>query len=92
MAKYPASNILLTDELRLNCLAREQEKQMRNKKSKRNTGENSPVDVDEGVKCSDFKGPIAPRDRLRNCYMVNFIDHRTNYCSVNIAKTKDVAA
>lgn len=50
MAKDPASDILLTDELRSNCLACAQEKQTKNKKSKQNTCENSPVDVDEGVK------------------------------------------
>ena len=35
---------------------------------------------------------MTPRDRLGNCYMVNFIDHRSNYCRVFLAITKDAAA
>lgn len=35
---------------------------------------------------------MTPRDRLGNRYLVNFIDHRTNYCRVFLAKSKDVAA
>ena len=42
--------------------------------------------------CSDLKGPMTPRDRLGNRYLVNFIDHRSNYCRVLLAKTKDAAA
>ena len=45
-----------------------------------------------GVICSDLKGPVTPRDGLGNRYMVNFIDHRTNYCRVFLAKSRDVAA
>lgn len=32
------------------------------------------------------------KGRLGNRYMVNFSDHRTNYCKVFLAKTKDAAA
>uniref|UniRef100_A0AAV1TIA0 Integrase catalytic domain-containing protein n=1 Tax=Peronospora matthiolae TaxID=2874970 RepID=A0AAV1TIA0_9STRA len=35
---------------------------------------------------------MNPRDRLGNHYLVNFIEHRSNYCRVFLAKTKDVAA
>ncbi|CAI5723653.1 unnamed protein product [Peronospora farinosa] len=35
---------------------------------------------------------MTPRDRLGNRYLVNFIDHRSNYCRVFLAKTKDAAA
>ena len=35
---------------------------------------------------------MTPRDRLGNRYMINFVDHRTNYCRVFLAKSKDVAA
>jgi hypothetical protein len=35
---------------------------------------------------------MTPRDRLKNRYMVNFVDHKTNYCRVFLAKTKDAAA
>ena len=38
------------------------------------------------------KGPMTPRDRLGNRYLMNFIDHRSNYCRIFLAKSKDVAA
>uniref|UniRef100_A0AAV1TY94 Integrase catalytic domain-containing protein n=1 Tax=Peronospora matthiolae TaxID=2874970 RepID=A0AAV1TY94_9STRA len=92
MAKDPASGIQLTDELRANCLACAQGKRTKNPHSRKDTGRNAPIDVIGGVICSDLKGPMTPRDRLGNRYMVNFIDHRTNYCRVFLAKSKDVAA
>ena len=92
MAKDPASGIQLTDELRANCLACAQGKQTKIPQSRKDTGRNTPIDVIGGVICSDLKGPMTPRDRLGNRYMVNFIDHRTNYCRVFLAKSKDVAA
>ena len=45
-----------------------------------------------GVICSDLKDPISPVDREKNRYLVNFIDHKTNYCRIFLAKTKDEAA
>ncbi|POM58937.1 Mitochondrial Carrier (MC) Family [Phytophthora palmivora] len=92
MAKDPASVISLTDEKRANCLVCAQGKQTKNKHSQKDSGSNSPIDIIGGVICSDLKGPMTPRDRLGNRYMVNFIDHRTNYCRIVLAKTKDVAA
>ena len=35
---------------------------------------------------------MTPADRLKNRYMVNFVDHYSNYCSVFLAPTKDKAA
>ena len=35
---------------------------------------------------------MTPRDRLGTRYLVNFVDHRSNYCRVFLAKSKDVAA
>jgi hypothetical protein len=35
---------------------------------------------------------VTPNDRLGNRYLVNFIDYKTNYCRVFLAKTKDEAA
>jgi hypothetical protein len=37
-------------------------------------------------------GMITPADRSGNRYMVNFIDYKSNYCRVFLAKTKDQAA
>ncbi len=45
-----------------------------------------------GVICSDLKGPRQPVDRMGNRYMINFIDHHTNYCKIFLAKTKVQAA
>ena len=33
-----------------------------------------------------------PRDRLGNRYLVNFVNRKSNYCRVFLAKTKDQAA
>ena len=41
---------------------------------------------------SDLKGPMTPIDRLGNRYLVNFVDHKSNYCRVFLAPTKDKAA
>ena len=35
---------------------------------------------------------MTPKDRNGNRYMVNFIDHKTNYCRIFLAKKKDQAA
>ncbi|KAG2930636.1 hypothetical protein PC115_g6420 [Phytophthora cactorum] len=92
MAKKPASGVALSDEVRANCLDCAEDKQNKNKQSRMDTGGNSPIDVIGGIICSDLKGPMTPRDRLGNRYVVNFVDHRTNYCRGFLAKTKDVAA
>ena len=92
MAQDPASGIKLTDTKRINCLACAQGKQTKNRKSRMDSGLNSPIDMIRGLVCSDLKGPLTPRDRLENRYLVNFIDHRSNYCQVFLAKTKDTTA
>uniref|UniRef100_A0AAV1THS5 Integrase catalytic domain-containing protein n=1 Tax=Peronospora matthiolae TaxID=2874970 RepID=A0AAV1THS5_9STRA len=56
------------------------------------TGISSPIDVIRGAICSELKGPMTPRDRLGNRFLVYFIAHRSNYFCVFLAKTKDVAA
>ncbi len=66
-------------------------KQTKNKQSKKDSGENSPIARIGGVICSDLKGPITPVDREKNRYLVNFIDHKTNYCRIFLAMTKDEA-
>lgn len=35
---------------------------------------------------------MTPKDRLNNRYMINFVDHKSNYCRVFVAHTKDAAA
>lgn len=55
-------------------------------------GANAPIDTIGGVICSGLKGPVTPRDRCGNRYLVNFVDHRSNYCRVFLARTKDAAA
>ncbi|CAI5706596.1 unnamed protein product [Peronospora effusa] len=86
MAKNPASCIKLTDTRRMNFLACAQDKQTKQAQSKVDTGMNSPIDFIGGMICSDLKGPIIPRDRLGNRYLVNFIDHRSNFCRVFLTR------
>ena len=92
MAQDPASGIKLTDTKRVNYLACAQGKQTKNRQPRMDSGLNSPIDMIRGLVCSDLKGPLTPRDRLENRYLVNFIDHRSYYCRVFQAKTKDAAA
>lgn len=92
LARDPSSGIMLTDHRRVNCLTCAQGKQTKNRKSRKDTGASSPIDRVGGVICSDLKGPMTPRDRLNNRYMVNFVDHYSNDCRVFLAPTKDKAA
>ena len=92
MTKDPGSDIRLTDTKRGKCLACAQEKQSKIEQPKKDTGTISPIVVIGGVKCSDLKGPMTPRDRLGNRYLVNSIDHGSNYCRICLAKSKDAAA
>jgi hypothetical protein len=92
LADQDGSNIKLSDEVRRNCLICAEGKQTKNAQSKKDSGTNAPIDRIGGVICSDLKGPITPVDRLKNRYVVNFIDYKTNYCRVFLAKTKDQAA
>ncbi|GAB9476474.1 unnamed protein product [Globisporangium polare] len=92
MARDPGAEIKLSDTRSANCLTCAQGKQTRNTQSKKDTGVNSPVGRLGGVICSDLKGPMFPTDRLGNRYLVNFVDHKSNYCRAFLAKTKDAAA
>ena len=92
IAKDPGSGIRLTDTRRAKCMACAQGKLSKGAQPKKDTGANSPIDVIGGVICSDLKGPMTPRDRLGNRYLINFIDHRSNYCRIFLAKSKDAAA
>lgn len=92
MAKDPASGIKLTDRRRLTCLSCAEGKQTKNPQSQKDTGVNAPIDRIGGVICSDLKGPMTPKDRHGNRYLVNFVDHKSNYCRVFLAPNKDQAA
>ncbi|DAZ96840.1 TPA: hypothetical protein N0F65_008271 [Lagenidium giganteum] len=92
LARDPGSGIKLMDHLRPLCVACAEGKQGKTKKSKKDSGQNAPIDRVGGVICSDLKGPMTPRDRLGNRYMVNYVDHKSNYCQVFLARTKDAAA
>ncbi len=89
LAANPGSGIKLTGRSRPNCA---EGKQFKNRQSKKDSGENSPIDQVGGVICSDLKGPITSVDREENRKLVNFIDHKTNYCRIFLVKTKDGAA
>lgn len=88
IARDPHSGIYLTDHTRKRCVVCAEGKQSKRRQSKADSGENAPTERVGGVICSDLKGPLTPRDRHGNHYLVNFIDHRSNYCRVFAAKTR----
>jgi hypothetical protein len=92
LAAKPGSGIKLTDRLRPNCMICAKGKQTKNRQPKKENGTNLPIHRVGGVICSDLKGPITPVDREHNRYLINFVDHHTNYCRIFLAKTKDDAA
>uniref|UniRef100_A0AAV1V2K9 Integrase catalytic domain-containing protein n=1 Tax=Peronospora matthiolae TaxID=2874970 RepID=A0AAV1V2K9_9STRA len=92
MARDPASGIKLSSDKRMACVSCMEGQQMRNAQLQEDSGTNSPIDRIGGVICSDLKGPMTPRDRLQNRYLVNFIDRKSNYCRVFLARTKDATA
>ena len=92
MARDPASGIRLTSSKRMACVSCMEGKQTRNSQNQTDSGFNAPIDRVGGVICSDLKGPMTPRDRLGNRYLVNFVDHKSNYCRIFLARAKDVAA
>ena len=91
-ARGPASGIQLNDRKRVTCSTCTQGKKRKNRQPTHDTGVNSPIDRIGRVICPDLIGPMTPRDRLGNRYMINFVDHRSNYVKVFLAKTKDKAA
>ena len=89
LAKDPRSGIKITDHLRPNCLTCAEGKSTRAKQAQKDTGQHAPIDRVGGVICSDLKGPITPRDRRGNRYLVVFVDHCSNYVRTFAARTKD---
>ncbi|GMF52340.1 unnamed protein product [Phytophthora fragariaefolia] len=63
-------------------------KQHKVNQSKKDTGQNAPVDKIGGVICSDIKGLMTPRDRHGKRCMINFVDHSSNYVRAFLAKNK----
>uniref|UniRef100_A0AAV1T3L7 Integrase catalytic domain-containing protein n=1 Tax=Peronospora matthiolae TaxID=2874970 RepID=A0AAV1T3L7_9STRA len=94
MARDPASGIRLSNNKRMACVSCLEGKQTRNAQSQQDSGKHSPIDriVDVNVVFSDLKSPMTPRDRLGNLCLVNFVDHKSNYCRVVLARTKDAVA
>ncbi len=92
MGRNPGSGVKITDFTRKTCNSCAEGKQPKNRQAQADSGENSPIDVPGGVICSDLKGPMQPVDRMGNRYMINLIDHHTNYCKIFLAKTKVQAA
>ena len=92
IAKNPVSGIRITDHRRLTCITCAQSKQTKNIQSKKDTCAQFPIDRVGGVICFDLKGSWTPDDRLWNWYLVYFVDHKSNYCRIFLAKTKDASA
>lgn len=78
LPRNSASGIIPTDRTRDNCSTCAQGKQSNNRQLTQSTGTNYPIDRIVGVICWDAKGPMTPRDRMVNRYMINFIDHMSN--------------
>ena len=87
IAKDPRSGTHLSDKVHVNCLTCEQGKQTKNDQSKKYTGTNSAIERIGGVICSDLRVEGSSRksvqkDRLGNRCLINFVDHKSNYCRV----------
>ena len=67
-------------------------KQQRKKQLHQDSSNNAPIDRVGGVICSDLKVPMTPKDRLGNRYLINFVDHKSDYCRIFLVRTKDAAA
>jgi hypothetical protein len=87
MAQDPRSGIRITDRRRANCLTCAEGKASKSRQPQSDSGKNSPIDRVGGVICSDLKGPITPRDRHGNRYLINFIAHYSSYVRVFAAPT-----
>ena len=83
---------MLTSRVRTSCLTYAEGKQTRANQPNVDLCQSAPMVRIGEVICSVIKGPISPRDRNSNIYMINFIGHKTNYCRVFLAATKDKAA
>ena len=91
MSDSEGSGIELIDRKRPSCITCAHGKQGQNAQSKKDIGTHFPIDRIGGVICSDLKGPTTPTDRCGNRYMINFVDHASNYCRVFVARKKDQA-
>uniref|UniRef100_A0AAV1VF27 Retrovirus-related Pol polyprotein from transposon TNT 1-94-like beta-barrel domain-containing protein n=1 Tax=Peronospora matthiolae TaxID=2874970 RepID=A0AAV1VF27_9STRA len=91
-ARDPASGIRLTRNKRMACMSCLKGKQTRNAQSQQDSGANSPIDRIGGFICSGLNIPMKPQDHLGNRYLVNFIDHKSNYYRTFLARTKDAVA
>uniref|UniRef100_A0AAV1TSX1 Uncharacterized protein n=1 Tax=Peronospora matthiolae TaxID=2874970 RepID=A0AAV1TSX1_9STRA len=85
----PANGLELTDKSKS---AQSKSAQSNSAQPKKDSGLNATLDVVGGVICSDLKGPITPMDKRKNGHLNNFIDHKSNYVRVFVAKSKDEVA
>ncbi|GMF44369.1 unnamed protein product [Phytophthora fragariaefolia] len=92
LARDPANRIELTDHTRQNFLTCAEGKQSKSAHPQQDSGRNPPIDVVGGVIRSDLMETITPMYRRKNRYIVNLVDHKSNYCRVFASKTRDEAA
>lgn len=87
MADSEISGIDLIDKKRPSCITCVHGKQSKHEQSKKD----SPIDRIGGSICIELKDPMTPPDRCGGRYMINFVDHSSNYCRVFVARKKDLA-
>lgn len=92
LAADAANRLEITDRSRPVCRPCSEGKTTKAPQPKEDSGASAAIEVVGAVLNTDLKGPITPRDRRGNRFMVNFIEHRSNYCRAFVAKTKDQAA
>ena len=88
MAKDKSYGIELTDTTQPTCFTCAKGKQTRTKQSKQSTNSSVAEDRIGGVIASDVKGPLTPRDRYQNRYIIVFIDYKSNFMAAFTAPTK----
>ena len=64
----------------------------RNTQPQQDSVENAPIEFIGGVICADLKSPMTPQYRLSKRYLVNFANHKSNYCKIFLERTKNAAA
>ncbi|GMF57079.1 unnamed protein product [Phytophthora fragariaefolia] len=90
IARDPLSGIAITDHTRRVCVTCAEGKQTKRKQSKKTAG--ARANRHRGMRhLQPLKRASDSARSQRKRYLVNFVDHRSNYCRVFASKAKDEA-